>query len=135
MYPINWLILLFVSLFNFATVEDSPNFKLIVFEGSDWCVNCIQLEKNILSDAVFIEYSQTKEIEIERIDFPQRKKQDKEIEKYNAEMAEKYEFDGTFPTVILIEEERSKLTRIPSTKHNNTEDFLNFIQEKISLEE
>lgn len=131
----NWLVFLFVSLFNFSSTDKSPNLKLIVFEGSDWCVNCIQLEKNVLSDLAFIEYSQTKEIELERIDFPQRKKQDKEVEKYNADMAEKYGFDGTFPTVILVEEETNELIKIPSSKHNNTDEFLNFIQEKINSEE
>jgi thiamine biosynthesis lipoprotein len=134
MNPINWLIFLSCSLLNFSSI-DNPNLKLIIFEGSDWCVNCIQLEKNILSDVAFIEFSEGNEIEIERIDFPQRKKQDKEVEKYNADMAEKYDFDGTFPTVILLEKETNELIKVPSSKHKNTEDFLSFIQEKISSKE
>jgi thioredoxin-related protein len=129
---VNWLLILFVSVFNFTSIDTSPNLKLIVFEGSDWCVNCIQLEKNVLSDAAFIEFSQKNEIEIERIDFPQRKNQDKKIERHNAEMAEKYKFDGTFPTVILLDEESNELIQIPTLKYKSTEDFLNFIQEKIS---
>ncbi len=135
MNPISWLIFLSLSLFNFASIDESPKLKLIVFEGSDWCVNCIQLEKNVLSHAVFIEYSEEKEIEIERIDFPQREKQEKEIEEYNAKMAEKYEFDGTFPTILLLEKETNKLIKIPSSKHKNTYEFLTFIQESISPKE
>lgn len=135
MNPINWLLFLSFSLFNFSSIDSTSNLKLIVFEGSDWCVNCIQLEQNILSDTTFIEFSEGNEIEIERIDFPQRKKQDKEVEKYNADMAEKYEFDGTFPTVILLEEETNELIKVPSSKHKNTDEFLSFIQEKISSKE
>lgn len=131
----NWLLIFFISAFNFTSIETPPNLKLIVFEGSDWCVNCIQLEKNVLSDAVFIEFSQKNKIELERIDFPQRKKQAKEIKKYNAEMAEKYQFDGTFPTVILLDEESNELIVIPTTRQEKTKDFLSFIQEKISLKE
>lgn len=128
----NWFLIFFVSLLNFSPITDtSSTLKIIVFEGSDWCVNCIQLEKNILSDAAFIEFSQKNEIKIERIDFPQRKKQDKEIERYNAEMAEKYNFDGTFPTVILIDETGDAFIKIPTQRHKSTDGFLSFIQEKI----
>jgi len=88
-----------------------------------------------LSDKAFIEFSQKNEIEIERIDFPQRTKQTKETERYNAEMAEKYQFDGIFPTVILLDEKTNELIKIPNSIHNTSEDFLNFIQEKISIEE
>jgi len=132
---VNWLFILFFSVFNFISTDTSPNLKLIVFEGSDWCVNCIQLEKNVLSDQAFIEYSQNNEIEVERIDFPQQKRQDKETEKYNAEMAEKYKFEGTFPTVVLLDKESNHLITIPTEKYKNTKDFLAFIQEKISVKE
>ena len=131
-HQVSLFLILFVSVFNFTSIDTSPNLKLIIFEGSDWCVNCIQLEKNVLSDVAFIEFSQENEIEIERIDFPQRKKQDKETEKYNAEIAEKYKFDGTFPTVVLLDEESNELIKIPTRIHKSTKEFLSFIQEKIS---
>jgi len=129
---VNWFLFIFITVFNFTSIDTSSHLKLIVFEGSDWCVNCIQLEKNVLSDVAFIEFSHKNEIEIERIDFPQRKKQAKEIEKYNAAMAEKYGFDGTFPTVFLMDEENDELLKIPTKMHRNTDGFLKFIQEKIS---
>ena len=47
-------------------------------------------------------------------------------------MAEKYEFDGTFPTVILLDESADKLIKIPTDNYKNTERFLSFIQEKIN---
>ena len=75
--------------------------KLIVFEGSDWCANCRRLEKNVLTDSSFVIFLEQNRIELERIDFPQRKKIAETLQKYNNAIAEKYAFDGRFPAVVL----------------------------------
>lgn len=80
---------------------DQTMFRLIVFEGSDWCAHCYRLEKEILNDSLFMTQIQTHSVVIERIDFPQRKKLSDKTRLYNNSIAEKYAFDGNFPTIIL----------------------------------
>ncbi|MFD2726738.1 thioredoxin family protein [Hyunsoonleella rubra] len=79
----------------------SNTFTLFVFEGSDWCVNCRRLEKNVLSDTTFISFLNEKQITLTRVDFPQRTKQNSQVKKNNELLAERYNFDGIFPTLIL----------------------------------
>lgn len=75
--------------------------RLVVFEGSDWCAECRQLERNVLSDSTFSSFLETEGIEIVRADFPQRKKLDKSQVRRNEALAEQFGFAGQFPTLIL----------------------------------
>ena len=78
---------------------------LYIFTGSDWCADCRRLEKNVLHDSTFIRSMELNEIGIEIIDFPQRKKLPPEVVKYNESIAETYNFQGIFPTLILSQAE------------------------------
>lgn len=80
-----------------------PEYTLFVFEGSDWCASCRKLDKVILSDESMIEFFTNKKIEVTKVDFPQRKKLNKSVVRTNALLAEQYNFDGSFPTLILSE--------------------------------
>ena len=97
------LVFFIVISFSFASREvvDS-SYKLVLFEGSDWCVNCIRFDKTVLKNTYFIEFMESQNIAVERVDFPQRKKLTPEIQAHNASMAEKYGFQGIFPTILLV---------------------------------
>jgi thioredoxin-related protein len=82
-------------------INPSERYNLIIFEGSDWCVNCIRLEKKILNDVSFNEYLIQKNIKLIKIDFPQRKKITEGQQLNNRQFAEKYNFEGVFPTIII----------------------------------
>ena len=88
---------------NTASVDSIFPATLFIFEGSDWCSNCKRLKNNILQDSSFLYALQKQQIKIESIDFPQRKKLSKETLEYNAAIAEKYDFQGIFPTLVLAE--------------------------------
>ena len=92
-------ILLCISFTVIKTPE--PNYQLFIFEGSDWCTNCIRLEKNVLNDSAFNAFLKTNSIELIKVDFPQRKILSQEQESQNAAIAEKYQFGGAFPTLVL----------------------------------
>ena len=81
--------------------KDQYSYSLIVFEGSDWCARCRRLEQAVLSDTIFLQQLERNSIGIEKIDFPQREKISAEAKLYNQTVAEKYAFDGSFPTLIL----------------------------------
>lgn len=84
-----------------ATQKKSP-IILYVFSGSDWCTNCIKLERRVLSDSLFLEKLVRHDLKLEKIDFPQRRKLAAEVKKYNESIAEKFGFNGVFPTLILF---------------------------------
>lgn len=89
--------------------SDTSVYRLLVFEGSDWCTNCIRLEKKVLSSPELSEFADAHAIEIERIDFPQRKQLSEELAAKNEQLADQYGFDGVFPTVLLISPEGERI--------------------------
>jgi thiol-disulfide isomerase/thioredoxin len=97
---------LFVSLLLVAFLSTPTRtlpalYKLYVFEGSDWCTNCKRLDKNVLSQPAFQDFLQAKKIELVLVDFPQRKKLSKEQREINEKIAEKFAFEGAYPTLVL----------------------------------
>ena len=124
------LFIIFISIMAITKQQTYFQYKLLVFEGSDWCANCHRLEKNILSDSLFINQLGKNSIEVERIDFPQRKKLSKNIQSYNRAIAEKYEFDGVFPTLLLIKKNDDSFQKI-AYQNQSVEEFLKLIQSKL----
>jgi thioredoxin-related protein len=84
------------------TKAEPPDTILYVFSGSDWCANCIELDKKIISDPAFQSSLKSHHIQLQIIDFPQRKKLKAEVVKYNSSIAEKFNFDGVYPTLIVF---------------------------------
>ncbi len=107
----SFLAIIWISLLSFITESSLPKADnessqmsapvLYIFVGSDWCADCKRLEKTVLSDSVFISTMKLNKIEVEIIDFPQRKKLSPDVVKHNQTIAELYGFQGIFPTVVL----------------------------------
>jgi len=78
---------------------------MLVFSGSDWCVPCMRLDREILSQPAFENYA-SKKIVLLKADFPSRSKNKKHISKtqqaYNAKLFEKYNPKGIFPLVVML---------------------------------
>lgn len=76
---------------------------LINFSGSDWCANCMRLEKVVFSSNAFKTYSDKKFVLL-KADFPAKKKNklSPEMTKQNDGLAEKYNKTGAFPTVTIL---------------------------------
>lgn len=98
-----------------AKVEaKKENKKLIlVFSGSDWCIPCIKLEKEIWKDPGFNDYAKKNYI-LFRADFPKRKKNklDDSIQKRNAMLAIEYNPNGYFPLVVVMDSNENVLGRL-----------------------
>jgi thioredoxin-related protein len=112
-----------LALTGLRSAPSASAYKLIVFEGSDWCKKCIRFEKEVLNDPEFRSTLSDWDIELEIIDFPQRKKQSKEEQDYNATIAEKYHFNGVFPTILLSRTDKEDYLDIPYSTFD-TRDFL-----------
>lgn len=85
-----------------ASDENKP--IILVFQGSDWCAPCIKLDKEIWSTDSFKAYAKDHYILLQA-DFPRRKKnklsQDQAAQ--NAKLAEKYNKNGIFPFVVILD--------------------------------
>lgn len=85
--------------FETAQARDKP--VLLVFQGSDWCIPCINLEHKVLSQPVFLEFVEDKLVLL-KADFPQNKKVEAALEKQYEALAEAYDREGRFPKMILL---------------------------------
>lgn len=103
---------------------------LLLFTGSDWCPHCQRLEKNILNQSEFITFAEENLILLVA-DFPQRGKQSKNLVRQNEELAEKYNPGGSFPTLILFNEDKTKHKTIHFTNQKPAE-FVRMVDEAIN---
>lgn len=103
---------------------------LMVFSGSDWCKPCIQLKKEVLNTSDFTQFA-SKNLVILTLDFPYSKKNQlaKEQRQYNDEMAEKYNPEGAFPKIILLNANGEIITELSYTKGLRASQFI----EKINV--
>jgi thioredoxin-related protein len=77
---------------------------VLVFQGSDWCGPCIKLDKQIWSTKEFQELASETFVMLQA-DFPRRKsnKLSKEQQEHNNMLAEKYNNQGFFPLVVVLD--------------------------------
>lgn len=104
---------------------------LVVFTGSDWCKNCIALEKEIFENATFKEYAE-KNLVLLRVDFPRSRKNTKygmDEDKRNA-LAEKFNTSGTFPYMVLIDSDEKQKANIGYVK-GGIQSYLDFFESNI----
>ena len=83
---------------------------ILVFQGSDWCAPCINLDKKIWNSEEFKEYAKNNYVML-RADFPRKKKNAlSEIQqKKNNRLAELYNKNGYFPFVVILDKSGKKL--------------------------
>jgi thioredoxin-related protein len=104
------------------TAHDGNKAIVLVFSGSDWCGPCMKLEKEIWETDEFRDYSAGHYIMV-RADFPRRKenKLPQEQEAKNAKLAEKYNTDGYFPLVVVMDKNGKVLGKTGYKKLSPTE--------------
>ena len=87
-----------------ATNEKKP--IILVFQGSDWCAPCIKLDREVWSTDTFKKYAGKNYVML-LADFPRRKKNllSEAQTEANAVLAEKYNKQGYFPFVVVLNSE------------------------------
>lgn len=92
-----------------AKKKSSENKELILlnFSGSDWCIPCIKLHKNIIETEDFKKLESDNVIVYINADFPRNKKNQPspELKKENASLADEYNKKGLFPYILLLNSE------------------------------
>lgn len=92
-------------------IASKKNQKIIlVFQGSDWCAPCIKLDNEIWSSKEFIAYSKEHFVML-KADFPRKKKNklDNIQQEKNNKLAEKYNTNGYFPFVVVLDKNANVL--------------------------
>ncbi|WP_396173647.1 thioredoxin family protein [Flavobacterium sp.] len=84
-------------------IKENKNIVL-VFSGSDWFAPCMKFEKNVFNSNVF-QTEAEKNWVIYKADFPEKKANqlNPELTEQNKKLAEKYNQNGSFPLVLLLD--------------------------------
>lgn len=93
-----------------AQAKAENKLVLLDFTGSDWCVWCIKLNKEVFSQPEFKEYA-AKNLVLMEVDFPQTKPQAAPIKQQNAKLQAQYKIEG-FPTVIVLDSKGKKVGQL-----------------------
>ncbi|MFV5703186.1 thioredoxin family protein [Flavobacterium sp. XS2P12] len=107
-------------------VKENKNI-LLVFSGSDWCAPCIKLEKIVWKSEAFQIESEKKWI-VYKADFPKKKANQlsAELTESNKKLAEKYNKNGSFPLVVLLDK-TGKIIGMTGFKNVSAPDYIKLI--------
>jgi len=94
-----------------AKAKETKTPVLLVFSGSDWCPPCIMLENEILGTKEFLAAMEEGKFVPLFVDFPRRKKISAEQKEQNFILLEKFNPDGAFPTLMLLDAEGKVLAQ------------------------
>lgn len=102
---------------------------IMIFSGSDWCAPCIRLDKNIWQSQEFKDESKNNWVTM-KLNFPRKKANQlpAEEEKHNRELAEKYNKEGNFPLVVILNPEGKVLGKL-GFKNVSPSEYIKLIKE------
>jgi len=108
-----------------ATEQDKN--VVIVFSGSDWCAPCIKLDKNIWKSEAFKKEAKEKWVLV-KANFPRKKANElpKEQTEHNRKLAEKYNLEGSFPLVVVLDKNGKVLGKM-GFKNVSPEEYIKMI--------
>ena len=117
--------------FTEAKTEASTKHELILlnFSGSDWCLPCMRLKKQIFENENFLSYA-SENLVLVNADFPRQAKHKlaAEQKKINEELAEKYNPEGKFPYTVLMTEEGKIIKQWEGLPDLTAEQFIDEIK-------
>jgi FAD:protein FMN transferase len=115
-----------------ASQEAKTNNKtiLLIFSGSDWCRSCMHFDKEILQNPDFISFAD-QQLVLLKCDFPQRKILPPDIIKQNEALAEKYNPDGDFPAILLLNDDMTLITTLRYSNQSSTQ-FITEVKNHLS---
>jgi thioredoxin-related protein len=84
--------------------QKEHKFILLNFSGSDWCIPCINLRRELFENPSFKDFSDSSLVLL-NADFPRLKKNQlsKDQQKKNDQLADRYNPQGNFPYTLLLD--------------------------------
>jgi thioredoxin-related protein len=110
-----------------AKAENENKNILLVFSGSDWCGPCIKLDKVVWQSPEFQAEAEKSWVTY-KADFPKKKANQlsPELTESNNKLAEKYNKNGSFPLVLLLDK-KGKVIGITGFKNVSALDYIKLI--------
>jgi thioredoxin-related protein len=107
--------------------KDQNKNILLVFSGSDWCAPCIKLDNVVWKSDAF-QLAAAKNWVIYRADFPKKKANQlaPELVQSNNKLAEKYNRNGSFPLVLLLDK-TGKVIGMTGFKNVSASEYIQLI--------
>jgi len=101
---------------------------LLKFSGSDWCANCKRLEQCFFETEEFKKFA-TERLVLLEADFPLRKKNklSDEQQVHNDQLANKFNKQGDFPLVLILNNQGELLGKI-DTRQNDIQAYFTQIK-------
>ncbi len=108
--------------------EEQDKVVMMIFAGSDWCKPCIRLREEVLTSEDFISYA-GKHLVLLELDFPYRKKNQlsKERTSHNARLADRFNKEGIFPRIVLLDAQEQLVGQIQNTQNLDPKAFIRLI--------
>jgi thioredoxin-related protein len=102
---------------------------ILNFSGSDWCLPCIRLRKEIFESNEFKNYADSNLVLV-NADFPRLKKNklSKPQVKQNEELADKYNPKGLFPYTLILNADGKVLKTYDGYPNISTAEFIKQIK-------
>jgi thioredoxin-related protein len=115
------------------TAQEKHEFIVLNFSGSDWCVPCIRLHKDIFDSDDFKNYAADHLILV-NADFPRLKKNQlsKDQIKLNEALADKYNPKGIFPLTLLLNADGKIIKSFEGFPNASALEFTNQIKQIIN---
>jgi thioredoxin-related protein len=83
---------------------------LLNFTGSDWCIWCKKLKRDVFDKPEFAQFAQSKLVLVE-VDFPQHKTLPEAQQQANAQLDKTYRINS-YPTIILLDPDGKQIGRM-----------------------
>lgn len=105
-------------------------FILLNFSGSDWCIPCIRLHKEVFESDAFAEVAE-KTLVLANADFPRLKRNrlSKSLQEQNEAVADRYNPSGKFPYTLLLSADGTVLRRWEGFPADGLKGFLSEINQ------
>ena len=120
------LLLILLSVFNLTAQEWNTDLDqsmitakaedkkvILVFSGSDWCAPCIKLDREVWETEEFKAFAKDNYILV-KVVFPRKRKNQlsKEQQEYNNKLSAKYNQEGYFPMVVVLDADANVLGKV-----------------------
>jgi thioredoxin-related protein len=108
-----------------AKAAREHKYLLLNFSGSDWCIPCIRMHKEVFGSEVFRQLADSSLV-LYNADFPRLKKNQlsKERQKQNESLADRYNPRGDFPLTLLLDTDGNVIRRWDGYAEAGAEGFL-----------
>ena len=108
--------------------KENSKYLLLNFSGSDWCVYCKKLDKEVFSQKAFQKYAR-KNFVCVILDFPFKSAQDEDLKAQNTALAGRYRVQG-YPTIVILNS-RGKLVQKTGYLPGGVKNYIEHLKEII----